>query len=222
MSDKKASRESLLQSVPAAERSPTRAERTREKILGAALDFLWTHPFRELNVGELMSATDVSRSAFYQYFGDLHDLMETLLAGLETKILDVAQPWFVGHGDPVEDLRASLRGLVDVCYQHGPVLRAVSEAAAEDEKLDKAWNGLLQRFDDAVATRIEHYQAAGLIRDLEARPIAVALNRMDAYFLIQAFGRRPRQSREAVLTAVQAIWCSTLFPESLESDHLSS
>jgi AcrR family transcriptional regulator len=218
MSGIRTTRQALIHSIPRAERGPSKSERTRDKILASALDFLWTHPFRELTVGELMSATDVSRSAFYQYFRDLHEMMETLLVGLETRILDVAQPWFLGGGDPVEELKESLRGLVEVCYQHGPVLRAVSEAAAEEKQLEKAWNGILGRFDDAVVTRIEHHQAAGLIRELEARPIAVALNRMNAYVLIHAFGRRPRQSRDPVIAAVQEIWCSTLFPELLERE----
>lgn len=214
MSTRRALRAALLHSVPKFDRPPSKSERTREAILTAALDFLWTRPFRDLNVGQLMSTTEVGRSAFYQYFRDLHDLMETLLVGLEARILEVAQPWFSGEGDPVEELQESLRGLVEVCYDHGPVLRAVSEAAAEDEQLEKAWDGLLGRFDDAVAVRIEQHQAAGWIRDLEARPMAIALNRMDASVLIHAFGRRPRQPREPVLAAIREIWCSTLYPQS--------
>ena len=45
-------------------------------ILNSAQEFLWTRPFREMTVGELMSITGTGRSAFYQYFKDLHELME--------------------------------------------------------------------------------------------------------------------------------------------------
>ena len=48
-----------------------KSERTRAAILNAAVDFLWTHPFREMTINSLMAPTGVGRSAFYQYFKDL-------------------------------------------------------------------------------------------------------------------------------------------------------
>ncbi|MDX2473986.1 MAG: TetR/AcrR family transcriptional regulator, partial [Candidatus Krumholzibacteria bacterium] len=56
------------QSVPTVSKSA----RTRASILNAALDFLWSHPFREMTIAALMAGTDVGRSAFYQHFKDLH------------------------------------------------------------------------------------------------------------------------------------------------------
>jgi AcrR family transcriptional regulator len=56
-----------------------KSARTRATILNAALDFIWSHPFRDMTVNSLMASTGLSRSAFYQYCKDLHDLMESLL-----------------------------------------------------------------------------------------------------------------------------------------------
>ena len=70
-----------------------KSERTRQAILDSALNFLWTHPFRDLTVGELMSLAGTSRSVFYQYFSDVHGLMEALLRSLEEDIFEVASPW---------------------------------------------------------------------------------------------------------------------------------
>ena len=67
------------------------------------------------------------------------------------------------------------------------------------------------QFDDAVTTRIEDHQQKGLIADFEARPVAIALNRMDASLFIDAFGRRPRSDQRPVLDAVTRIWISTLY-----------
>ena len=53
-----------------------KSERTRAAILNAALDFVWSHPFRDMTVNSLMASIGASRSAFYQYFKDLHDLMQ--------------------------------------------------------------------------------------------------------------------------------------------------
>lgn len=190
-----------------------KSDRTRRAIFNSALEFLWTHPFRDLTIKELMSNTGISRSAFYQYFDDLHDLMEVLLQGIEDDIFAVASAWFEGEGDPVAVLDHSLTGLVNVCYRQGPILRAVVEAAPLDERLEKAWAKVLKDFDDAITDRIEEQQANGRIKPFEARPVAMALNRMDAALLIHHFGRRPRGDRKLVQKALLRVWVSTLYGE---------
>jgi len=194
-----------------------KADRSRAQILDAALDFLWSHPFREMTVGTLMASTALSRPAFYQYFRDVHELMEALLDDLEQEILSVADPWFTGTGDAIERLHESLAGLVRVCHERGPFLRAVADAAPSDERLDHAWTAFLGRFDDAVAARIEADQHQGLIPDFEARAVAVALNRLDAFTFIHAFGERPRSQPEPVLDAIVRIWTSTLYGDRSQS-----
>ena len=192
--------------------SPLRkSERTRNAILNAALKFLWSNPFRDLTIAELMAQTGVSRSVFYQYFADLHDLMEELLDDLQQQILDVATPWLTAESDPAGELVKSLSGLVKVCYQRGPILRAVFEAAPMDERLEGAWSDFVGVFDNAVAERIERDQSAGLVSEFEARPVAIALNRMDVGTLIHHFGRRPRSKAEPVYQAILQVWISTIY-----------
>ena len=164
-----------------------------------------------MTVNSLMAPTSLSRSAFYQYFNDLHDLMESLLEMLRDEVFAVTGPWFEGGGDPIALLNESLAGLVDVCHRLGPILRATNDAATTDERLENAWAQFVKQFDDAVTTRIEADQAQGLIPDFDARPVAIALNRMDAYTLIQAFGQRPRSKPEPVREALTRIWISTLY-----------
>lgn len=189
----------------------TKSERTRAAILDAALEFLWTRPFRELTVNGLMSAVPAGRSAFYQYFEDLHGLMQTLLSDLEAEILSVANPWLAGGGERTEALRTSLAELVRVCHARGPILRATAEAAVGDARTERSWNALLERFDVAVAERIEADQEAGLVPPLDARAVAMAFNRMDAHLFIHAFGQHPRQPPGPVLEAITTIWVSTLY-----------
>jgi len=188
-----------------------KSERTRAAILNAALEFIWSHPFRNMTVGALMAETGLSRSAFYQYFDDLHDLMKTLLDNLQVDIFDVTGAWFEGVGDPIALLDESLSGLVTVCYKFGPILRAVDDAAATDERFEKDWKRFLVKFDDAVTSRIEADQQQDLIPGFDARPMAVALNRLDAYALIEAFGQRPRKNPKPVQEALSRIWISTLY-----------
>ena len=204
-------RKQLLSKIPKPDQSVRKSERTREAILGAALDILWTHPFRDLKIAELMARAGSSRPTFYQYFTDLHDLMETLLETLKIEILDVAQPWLTAEGDPVSQLAEALSGLTKVSYRLGPIIRAVVEAAPMDERLERAWNNFVQAFDDAVTARIEQDQAAGLAERFDARPVAVALNRMDVGVLIHHFGKRPRSKPDRVYPSIARVWISTIY-----------
>ena len=188
-----------------------KSERTRAAILNAALDFVWSHPFRDMTVTSLMASTGVSRSAFYQYFSDLHEVMETLLKMLQKEILRAVEPWLAGVGDPIALMRETLEGLVDVCYQRGPFLRAITDAASTDPRLEQAWLQFLTGFDHAATARIEADQKQGLIPDFDARPVAYALNRLDAYTLLQAFGQRPRKRPGPVREALTRVWISTLY-----------
>jgi len=188
-----------------------KAERTRATILNAALDLIWSNPFRDMTVSSLMASTGVSRSAFYQYFNDLHELMETLLDMLQQEIFNVAKPWLEGVGDPVTLLRETVAGLVHVCYQRGPFLRAITDAAVTDPHLENAWLQFLAGFDDTATARIEADQKQALIPDFEARPVAFALNRLNAYTLLQAFGQHPRKQPEPVREVLAQIWISTLY-----------
>ena len=188
-----------------------KSDRTRAAILNAALDFVWSHPFRELTVASLMASTGVSRSAFYQYFSDLHEVMEALLTMFQEEILSAVEPWRTGVGDPVVLIGETLTALVDICYQRGPFLRAITDAASADPRLEEVWLQFLAGFDDAGTARIEADQKQGLIQDFEARPVAFALNRLDAYTLLQAFGRRPRMQPGPVREALARVWISTLY-----------
>jgi len=188
-----------------------RAERTRAEILDAAFEFLWSRPFRDMTVNSLMATTSISRSAFYRYFEDVHGLMEALLTRLESEILEGASPWLSDDGDPVSLLYESLAAEVRICYRHGPFLKAVSDAAATNAQLEDDWNWFLDRFDDAVSERIAADQELGLIEHFDPRPVATALNRVDASLYIRAFGQRPRSQPGPVLDAIARVWISSLY-----------
>ena len=189
----------------------TKADRTRAVILNAALEFIWSHPFRELSVNSLMASTGLSRAAFYQYFEDIHKMMETLLHMLAEEIFASANIWLEGVGDPVALLNESFQGLTQSCYQHGPFLRAVADASTTDERFEKSWGQFLSGFDDAGNARIQADQAQGLIATFDSRPVIFALNRVNAYTFIDAFGQRPRKQPKPIQEALARIWISTLY-----------
>ncbi|RKZ07150.1 hypothetical protein DRQ32_10365 [bacterium] len=185
----------------------------RQEITDAALRFLWQRPFRELTVAVLMDDTTLSRPSFYQYFPDLHALMESLLAEIEVAMHKAADPWIAGEGEAVAALRESLNGVVQTCVVHGPVFRAIVEAAPQDDRLEQAWAEFMGRWDDAVEARIIAQQVAGLIPPLDARSMACALNHLDASMLVSEFGRRPQGDPEQVFSTLHRIWVGALYAE---------
>lgn len=188
-----------------------KSERTRETILIAALDFLWSRPFRVMTVSGLMDLTEVSRSAFYQYFKDLRELMETLLSMLEDDVLAAAKPWMLSTGDPVALVRESLSGIVGFFHSRGPFFKAIADAATTDERLESAWLTFVKHFDDTVSERIRVDQELGLTAAFDPRPVAHALNMLNAYTFVSEFGRHPRSEPAPVREALIRIWVSTLY-----------
>lgn len=93
---------------------------------------------------------------------------------------------------PVVLLNETLGGLIRTCYRRGPFLKAVSDAATVDRRFETDWAKFLGAFDDVGCARIEADQEQGLIPGFDPRPVTVALNRMNAYSIIEAFGQRPR------------------------------
>lgn len=189
-------------------------EEASRKIKDSATRFLWRRPFRDLTVAELMAGTSLSRPAFYQYFSDLHELIESLLRDVEVVMHQTANPWITEEGEPIAALRKSLGGVVQTCVEHGPIIRAVSEAAPLDKRLERAWAAFMGTWDDAVEARIRAQQRDGLIPRLNARRIAHALNALDAAVLIAEFGRQPQGNPRAVLDTLHRIWIGTLYGQS--------
>jgi len=200
-----------LRAIPQPASRITKSDRTRAAILNAALEFIWSHPFREMTVNSLMASTDLSRSAFYQYFEDIHKVMETLLQMLAEEIFASSNLWIEGVGDPVTLMNEAFEGLTRTCYRHGPFLRAVSDAATTDERFENNWKQFLGAFDDAGIDRVETDQAQGLIAEFDARPVVFALNRLNAYTFIEAFGQLPRKQPKPIQEALKRIWISTLY-----------
>ena len=189
----------------------SKSERTKIMILDAASEFIWSHPFHEMTVNALMSSTGISRSAFYRHFSDLHAVMKELLETLEGEIGAVVQPWFTGVGDPVALLYETMNGLIDICYKRGPFMQAISDAAATDKRFEEDWSQFLSGFDDLGNALIIADQKQGLIPNFDPRPVMLALNRMNAHTIIEAFGRIPRKKPEPVKEGLARVWISTLY-----------
>ncbi|WP_166176289.1 TetR/AcrR family transcriptional regulator [Rubrobacter tropicus] len=199
-------------------RSPEEAERA---ILAAARSFLSERPFREMKVEDVMARTGLSRPAFYAYFKDRYELVTRLLEGIGGLLFAVDRRWLVGdpgvgREESREILRDALRGGAETFGRYGPVLRAISEAASYDGRVEEMYRfGLIQRLTEAVAARISRDVEAGISPEgLVPEETARALVLMTERYLIDAYGRpsdRDRVPDATVIRTLETIWLSTLY-----------
>lgn len=207
------------------ERAPRRRRRPEEAeraILAAARSFLAERPFREMTVEGLMVRTGLSRPAFYAYFRDRYDLVTRLLEGIGGLLLAVDWRWLSGDTVGGRDVASAvladaLRGGSETFLEYGPMLRAISDAAAQDPRVEEVYRyGLIERLTRAVAERVSRDVEAGLSPpDLDPEETARALVLMTERYLLDAFGRPqdpPSLERtEAVFGALETVWVRTLY-----------
>ena len=141
-------------------RTPEAAER---EIVEAAEALLREKPFRELTVDDLMRRTGLSRPSFYVYFRDRHDLVLKVVEHIGGELFAMSERWYAGTGDGPALVREAIEGVVGVFAEHGPVLRALADAASEDARVEAAYVAILDRFVDATARHIDKEIAAGRV-----------------------------------------------------------
>jgi AcrR family transcriptional regulator len=185
-------------------RSPESAER---EILEAAESFLEERPFRDLSVDEVMARTTLSRPSFYVYFGDRHQLLVRLVEGIGRELFEAAGVWLAGAGD----IRESLGRLVPHYAQHGLVLGAIADAAGHDPEAERTYHGLIDRFVEATAERIERDVQAGRTEPLDALETARALVWMTERYLKETLGRRPQADIDTAVAALADVWERALY-----------
>ena len=189
-------------------RTPSEAE---AEILAAAQALLRERPFRELTVDEVMRRTGLSRPAFYVYFRDRHDLVLRVVSRLQHELWTMSEGWYAGGGDGYEQARAAVEGIVEVYAKHGPVMRALADAAAHDRGVESAYGCLVQGFVDVTARHIAAEVAAGRVLPLDAGETAKALIWMNERYLVSSLGRAPFTPREKVVETLATVWGRVLY-----------
>ena len=181
--------------------------------MDAAEALLREKPFRELTVDDLMRRTGLSRPSFYVYFRDRHDLVLKVVEHIGGELFVMSERWYKGTGDGPALVRDAIDGVVGVFAEHGPVLRALADAASDDPRVEAAYVALIQRFVDATSRHIEAEVAAGRILPLDAVQTATALTWMMERYLQLTLGRGPIVPVDQVSSALTTIWSRVLYGE---------
>jgi len=200
---------------PQAQRTRRREQResTRRQILGAAERLLRERPFRELSVDAVMADTGLTRTAFYRLFDDVTELVLRLFAEVNQELFAVAQTWseHAGVGYPAPG-RTGLAGTVDFYVRHGPLLRAIAEASATDERIEEAYRGSTEAFIELTAGALGRMVREGSLDVPDAPTLARAMTLMNQGYLLEEFGREPQGDPEIALATLEAVWLRLATP----------
>jgi AcrR family transcriptional regulator len=198
---------------PAAHKTKTRQarEQSRRRILEAAAALVPDRSYAELTVDEVMSRAGIGRTLFYRHFDDLADLL--IAAGREAvdelyaAQLEVAR---VRTDYGPESIRAALEAAASVYARHGPILRAVAEAAASDERVAAGQARMRERFDEFAAPALRAAAAEAGREFADVDETARALNLLNEHYLLDVFGHAPRVSIETAVRTLGEIWVAVL------------
>jgi AcrR family transcriptional regulator len=188
-------------------------ETTRLQIITAADRFLRERPYRELSVDVVMSQTGLTRTAFYRHFDDITDLVLRLFAEISEELYAVAGRWAASAGvDYPAPGQEGLAGLVDVYVRHGPLMRAIAEAAATDEQIEHAHQRAVEAFIELTAQAMERMVGEGKLHVPDPRALARAMTLMNHAYLLAEFGREPAGDRDVALATLETVWLRLALP----------
>jgi len=199
-------------------KTPTKAQRprlsrdqVRERLVDAATELVRDRSFYDLSVSEVTGRAGIERTIFYRHFEDLADVL--LSAATEAiESLYEAQVELDSERDEgdLETVRAAIEPAVRVYEQHGPVLRAVTEAGTSNPRIADRGAELRRRFNELAAASLARLPGLRESPPADVAESARALNLLNEAYLRDAFGREPRITGEVAVQTLTEIWAAFL------------
>ncbi len=196
---------------------PTRTElrrartESRQAIITAATELVRETSYGALTVDDVMRAAGFSRTIFYRHFDDLADLLQRAAGAAFAELFEIERGLAAAAArGPLEIIPAAIEPAVDVYARHGPLLRAIAEAAIVDEQIAAAQQSVRGRFDALLADAIAAMPATAGLERTATEQLARALNRLNESYLLDSFGRTPAVTTELAVSVLTRIWTATI------------
>lgn len=183
----------------------------RRRILDSARRLLEERPWHAITLEEVMTDAALTRTTFYRHFDDRDLLLVALLEEIGAELDAAGEPWKRGAEDPIAELRANLRTLTDLFHAHGRLLQALSDAAAQDSELRRAYLTLADRLVETSAARITAEVDAGRSAVRDPAEVAAALVWCNERYLLTRFGRHPLADPATAAAALAEVWITTIY-----------
>ena len=196
---------------PRAVTSPKR-EAVQSAVLAATEELLAEGAsFADLNIERIATRAGISRTAFYFYFRDKRELLFRLTEDVATELFEQADVWFSGQGEPRQEIREALTSVAALYLARAALLRVIVEVATYEEDVAVFWRGLLQRFVDAAAERIQAEQQAGHAPDGDAHATAFALVWMCERVLYEQVVQQEPVATAVLTRTLESIWMRAIY-----------
>ena len=167
--------------------------------------------YADLGIERIATRAGISRTAFYFYFADKRELLMRLTEDVTELLLEQADIWWSGDGDPAVQLRVALTNIAGLYDEHAVLLRAVVEVSTYDEEVAQFWRGLIGQFVEATERRIERERADGRSTCPQAGATAFALTWMVERTYYQQLVQSERVRRDDAVAALTEIWIRTIY-----------
>src|SRR5271156_5302839 len=130
---------------PATRRAPfsdnprvgARGQRTRQRILDAALQLFGDEGFHQCSIARISEKADCSRVSFYQYFSGKEDVFSSLSGQVARQIsasTEAIEP-LAPEASGWDNLRDWVGRYADIHARYGPIFRALPTVFEEDDEL---------------------------------------------------------------------------------------
>jgi TetR/AcrR family transcriptional regulator, ethionamide resistance regulator len=194
---------------PTDRRSQVRTSRreSRQRIVTAATELMRGRSYAELSVDAVMREAGLGRTIFYRHFDDLADLLLRVSREAVVQLFEAQRRFVDARPDnATEAVRRSLEAAVEVYQRHGPLLRAVAEAAAGDREIAEEYAEMRNRFSDFAEQALRDVAGLGQDGPADLAETARALNLMNEIYLTDTFGREPRVAPDTAVQTLTEIW----------------
>jgi AcrR family transcriptional regulator len=183
----------------------------RTEILDATEKLLKKMPFSELNVTVVMAQTRLSRSSFYEYFSDLHEVLVKLTRrvvqgmGEQTGEVDKRAPSAEDRIGYLAALREKYLISSRLHRKHRHLYRALVEAAYSDDTVEKVLQSYLETMTQGAMENLRNVQQAGGGKGLNVRETARAMILMTESYMLEKLCRNQSADLEEVTDVMLAI-----------------
>ncbi len=165
-----------------------------------------------------MEYSVLSRSSFYVYFEDRHEVLRALIADIAGEVVEFSRTWVGGDGGK-NGVIASLKSVKKLYRKHGRVLRALADGAAVDLELEQIHAELARILFESTQSGIEREQERGASVVKDAKQVARALVLMTERIANVSWGSAGvgANNGDEVLAALEHIWCWAIYGEGPEA-----
>lgn len=163
----------------------TKGERTRRRLMDAALTLLSTVGFHELKTTEITREAGVAAGVFYTYFKDKNEIVLAIFDAIieaNTEALLAQAP----QDTAFATLLASNRAYIQFFVDGGGLNRAIGQIVDTLPEARHSWQKANARFARTIAERIIRQQSAGAAA-IDPFFAAMALQAMLDSILLQVF-----------------------------------